>query len=228
MSFRTTFVGLIALVLSASAAFGSPLKDYKGADGGWLVFSISTGPGHLLVGQGQPANTNVVVKFRRVGERNGDSVSSQPSAALFGHSDYSGELDDKTRAAAESAAERSDLTIYPEVYNTQVFVLSLPPGDYEVYSVQLTGQFGRMTVWQTYDERAVPFHIEAGRTSYMGALTPVPKLGKNLLGLPAFKNWALIFNDEHDRDLAIARRNTPGLGAIDDGAQANGAEAGSH
>jgi hypothetical protein len=206
--------GLLALALSASAAVASPLKDYKGTDGGWLVFSVSTDMLHFVINQGQPDSTSVTLKFRRVGETTGDSVRSMPSV-LLGHSDFSGELDDKTRIAAQRLAERWGFTIHPETYNTQVFALRMAPGDYEIYWIQIDGSVPGKRLWETLDEHVLPFRIEGGRAIYLGALTPVPLIGKNFLGFPTLIRWVLITDDQHDRDLTIARRNSPDIGPVD-------------
>jgi hypothetical protein len=216
MGLRILCLCLLTVWLGATACVAAPLKDYKGADGGWLIFSVSTGhAGAWPFGRAGPAGTSVDVSFRRSGDPSGDRVTSTPETLVVGHKDLSGPLDAETRGRSGVVFALDDPTTGPEVYDTQIFALRMAPGHYEIYTVKVSAREARGTVWQTYDRRQQPFQITSGRALYLGAVTPVPRYKNNISGAPIFQGWSLVLDDEHERDLAVAQRATPDLGPVD-------------
>jgi hypothetical protein len=210
-------VATLCALLFWTAAVASPLSGYKGSDGGWLVLSATTAPGHIaiLLGPGWPVATTVKVEFRRVGSHESDHIVATPSGPFNPDCDLSAPLDDATRRAAEMGLPPQLTIDKGDVYSTKVFAVRLPPGDYEIYKVQVTGSTGAMKYYLTTGkDRRLPFRIEPDRVSYIGGLTAVPA-GGNFLGLYGFRRWRLVLTDEHERDLAVARHKVADLGAAD-------------
>src|SRR6185312_9341216 len=155
-------LGLCAVLVAAPPVWGRvPLKDYKGADAGQLILSFADGayPGPYAD-----------ISFRRVGSADGDWFMANNGGLFSGASTRYKHFDPKTSDAFAEAALQGDLG----VNDMGVYVLSLPPGDYEIYQVQLIADIYPQVFSQTFASQLIPFHITAGRATYLGALSAVP------------------------------------------------------
>lgn len=98
------------------------------------------------------------------------------------------------------------------VYEGFVSVLKLPPGKYELYNFSVFGGagFGSVT-WSSKQDFSVPFEVQAGKATYIGAYDCTPIFGEGIFGLRALAGMYWILSDQHDRDVPIARGREPGL-----------------
>ena len=202
MRVRAWILGLCAVLTVAPAAWGRvPLKDYKGADAGQLILSFADGayPGPYAE-----------ISFRRVGGVDGDWFMANNSGIFSRNFTRYRHFDPKTSKAFTDAALQGDLG----VNDMSVYVVSLPPGDYEIYEIQLIANIYPQISSQTFASQVIAFHISAGRATYLGALSAVPIERKGTFG-PIEEGWALAFNNQADRDLPIAQAHFPGLDPID-------------
>jgi hypothetical protein len=202
MAVRTWVLGFCAVLAVAPAAGARvPLKDYKGSDAGQLILSFADG-----AYPGPYAN----ISFRRVGALDGDWFTAHNGSMLSNNNTRSKHFDPKTSAAFTQAGLQGDLG----ANDMGVYVVSLPPGDYEIYEVQLLASLYPANFSQAFSEKAIPFHIGAGRATYLGALSAVPIQRKGTFG-PIPEGWALAFNNQADRDLPIARAHFGDLDPVD-------------
>jgi hypothetical protein len=195
-------LGLCAVLAVATPAWGRmPLKGYKGADAGQLILSFADGayPGPYAD-----------ISFRHVGSPDGDWFMANNGGLFSGNSTRYKHFDQKTSDAFTDAALQGDLG----VNDMGVYVVSLPPGDYVIYQVQLVANIYPEVFSQTFSSQLIPFHITAGRATYLGALSAVPIERRGTFG-PIPEGWALIFNHQGDRDLPIALAHFPSLDPID-------------
>jgi hypothetical protein len=202
MKVREMLLALCAVLIVAPAAWASvPLKDYKGPDAGQLILSFADG-----AYPGPYAN----ISFRRVGARDGDWFTAHNGSLFSNNSTRSKHFDSKTITAFTQAGLQGDVG----ANDMDVYVVSLPPGDFEIYEVELLANLYPQTFSQTFAEKVIPFHISAGRATYVGALSAVPIQRKGTFG-PIPEGWALAFNNQADRDLPIAKAHFRDLGPVD-------------
>jgi hypothetical protein len=96
----------------------------------------------------------------------------------------------------------------------RVFILSLPPGRYEIYDFGFSGTLIVAGVeWSSATPFSIPFTINAGEATYIGNFARAPSLGTRLepqLGAVGY----FVVSDQSERDLAIARARDPALPAV--------------
>jgi hypothetical protein len=202
MKVSAWILGLCALLAVAPPSWARvPLKDYKGADAGQLILSFADGayPGPYAD-----------ISFRRVGSPDGDWFMANNGGLFSGNSTRYKHFDPQTSGAFTDAALQGDLG----ANDMGVYVVSLPPGDYEIYQVQLIANIYPQVFSQTFSSQLIPFHIAAGRATYLGALSAVPIQRRGAFG-PIPEGWALVFNHQAARDLPIAQAHVQSLDPID-------------
>ena len=195
------FLAVIA-ALPATFAFAAPLSGYKGPDAGQVVLSVAIGS--------IPAGTWAVIHYRRTGGPDGDALNANNSS-LTGHYDaVLPTFDEKTTAFVEKngVAARLKKNFWT------VYVVALAPGDYEIDSIRvnsrpLSAPTGEM--WQTFDRGVVPFHVDAGRATYVGSIAVVTREQPAPLGV-VYQGWLTILSDQGERDLAVAAKR---MGALE-------------
>jgi len=211
MPLRAVFLSLLAVAF-ATAASASSLKDYKGADAGRLVLGIAAASAPL---------TNVEIRFRRVSDKTSDGFRVDAPAPFFGA--FGGKVMDKPDATADafdpattSRVQAGGMQIAGGQNYIDVKVLSLPPGQYEIYTVVLNDCPGMYCLTETFGRVRIPFEIKPGRASYVGRLSVVgieKPLG--LMHRLSFWRWVLNLNDQPDQDLPLAAQHAPDLGPVD-------------
>jgi hypothetical protein len=203
MSIRACLFSL-AVLLAATPVFAAG-QDYNGPDGGWLVFSITTGTRN-------PDGTDVIVNFRPVGGGSAHTEESQPQGMFHSNADATAAtFDPQTQAIVSGAA----LSLMNGPTKTDVYAVRLPPGRYEVFYVQVSGAQGTVHYASHFTSHPIGFAINAGRTTYLGSITPAPISIPGLFGLPRFVRWVRILTDQSERDLAIAAAHGATLGPVD-------------
>jgi hypothetical protein len=202
MKVRAAVLALLLVALGSPASALTP-PDYTGADGGWVVFSLTIG--------GLWLPTDVTVMFHRLDARRRWIVGWLPSGVL-GHNDLTGPIDRATSLAVPDAPP----SVRSIQYFTSVYAIRLPPGKYAITFVQVKAYEAPITYSARWDKDEIPFEVTAGRATYVGGLGFVPVvLGKNVFGQMSQSGWRRLLLDEADRDLAIARQKSPGLGPVD-------------
>ena len=178
-------LALLGVVVSLAGCGAPGAANYKGADAGTLVLSI---------GYTEPSTDYYNMYYRTVAAptRLG-AVSIHTSSDIFRVIDYTG---------ADTGSVVAD---------------RLAPGTYEFFKVVASGQDG--TSHTSTNDFSLPFVIKPGETTYLGSFT-------GMLITEKKRDWLLfqdydapagvyfVVSDQHERDLAIARKREPNLPAV--------------
>jgi len=169
--------------------------SYKGADAGTLITALTaeTGTGF----------TSLSLIFRR---RDGSDLSRV----------YWGQKDnfDLRPLDIVTATETGVLDVRP-----------LPPGDYEIFNYDCFTYRGAVSrnVYMDFSDNfsakgafSIPFTIQPGRATYVGAFRAIAVPAKNLIGMTVTGGAYFILTDQRERDTALARGQMPQLGPVDD------------
>ncbi len=200
----SVLIGVLVAFVAGRAAADTAIKNYSGPDGGWIVFS-ETNPE-------VPHKTRIFFRIRQVGGR-GQYVD--PAASLFQRAtpvDVSAAaFDPLTRAQTHAAAASEGLDLWDMPNSTVVFVFREPPGEYEVYEVNVS-YIGTATWVNALEKgRVIPITVAAGKTTYVGSFNTAPLRRPNTWKGGYVPDWLLVVNDQSQRDLPIARRKAPDL-----------------
>jgi len=104
---------------------------------------------------------------------------------------------------------------FPDMPNRsgRAMAVSLPPGEYELYSwtlyIQTFGGYGYISPRQP--PQPLSFVVTAGRVTYLGSLHAETVMGKNLLGLEVPGGGAIDISDQFERDSALFSAKFPNL-----------------
>lgn len=203
MKIRTAVIGVMLAFTATRPSAASGLTQYKGADGGWLIFSVTAS-----------GLTGVDVYVRKIGEEGkGDRITVNPCAGFTHPEDITApSVNEKIRAQMESAGKS------PVGWRTctDVIVRRLPPGDFELNNVG-AGLSGWISYRQNFPNFSAPFTVTTGRATYAGAISAIGSEGKSMFGAPAFGGWSVFIDDYFDRDTAIAQNKMIISGPIDRG-----------
>jgi hypothetical protein len=207
---------LLPALLAATPATAHPLwgyPDYKGPDAGHLVLSLTAGN---LGGV-----EDIQVRFHRTDTAGWtDETIKWVPHNPFSPDDFSGPLDEPTRHKTQG------LDLKPPAegdYRTDVEVVNLQPGKYQIdwVGVRLRPGSGGGFDYKVKFTPTTEFEIKPSSSEYAGAFTTVAVGGaavaKTWLGNvsgPGIAGWLLVFSDEADRDLPIARTKAE-LGPLD-------------
>jgi hypothetical protein len=195
---------LVFVFVAGRAAADTAFKEYGGPDGGWIVFS-ETNPD-------VPNKTRALIRIRVVGGR-GQFIASGPTLTTgpIPPDASAPAFDSQTRAQTRASVERDGLQLWDMPNSTVVFVFREPPGEYEIYEVDVSYIGSTACVNALEKGHVIHVTVTAGKTTYVGAFNATPlKRPQTWLGgyVPA---WLLILNDQSARDLPIARRKAPDL-----------------
>lgn len=153
-------------------------KSYKGADAGYLVYSVSS--------------------------------LDQPMQFRFLYRRIPAEARPKWTGSLKCSCQGPLIGLYPFKMDFKghesgnVDVETLPPGQYEAYSFEVTtGSLAYGGTWTPKQEFSIPFTIQPGQTTYIGNFA---RSTDSTMGLGYF-----IISDKLDRDMAIARTKAPAL-----------------
>ena len=202
MNTRAVLIALVLLALGPRASANGSIwdyRDYKGADGGWVVFSLNTLPMSL--------STVAGVQFRKVGGGGGGGFTWAASG-VGSYSDLTAPLDEKSR----DVLSRDPTAFLDGPFRTIVYAVRVPPGRYEIYSTNILTFVSNQAISQKFDKSTLPFEVRSGQTVYAGAIFLVPRRPPNSLRF--FSGWSELLVDESDRDIAIAKTKSPGIGPV--------------
>jgi hypothetical protein len=176
----TVFVG--ALVAMPAAARSTD-KDYMGADGGYLIYSVGT----IRIGM------DFDFSYRRTSTLDGQLVK-----------DWKGKIKPKLGGAIYLKIKNPD---FSGKETGHVVIRRLPPGRYEVHSFFFGGPnlAGTTYSWSPAKPFSLPFDVKSGEATYIGSFMRSPSLGTPLqaaLGAAGF----FVVADRSERDLPIAKR----------------------
>jgi hypothetical protein len=174
--FGRWLVGLLAILLFGQPA-SAAARDYEGADGGTLIYSVST----LRIAM------NFTFKYRRL-----------PSPAVPGVK-WDGTIACKCVGFFQ-AQKGGD---YTGQETGQVKIERLPPGDYEIYDFG----FGGTSSFSSRNKFSLRFTIRPGEATYIGNYARSPSLGTPLAkSLGALGFFIVSSKAERDLRIARARR----------------------
>lgn len=205
-------LSLLALAMSAGSTAAEPLKGYKGADAGRLVFGLAAPMDPL---------TNVNIRFRRVTDQAEDRIDVWAPSHFFGMwggkaTDVADVMSDAFDQTTANQVARGGRVIYPGKTYTDVRVLSLPPGQYEINYILVTDCPSMYCATEIFKKVRVPFEIMPGRSTYLGRLSVVAVAARNRLTHKlVFYRWVLNLNDQSGQDLPIAATHATDLGPVD-------------
>lgn len=187
--------------IAAQPGAASDLTQYKGADGGWVIFSVTA-----------TGLTGVNVYVRRIGEAgSGDRITLQPCSGLTHPEDIAApSVDEKISARMESAGKS------PVSWRTctDVIVRRMPPGEFELNNAD-AGLGGWINYSQGFPNFSAPFAVVAGHGTYVGAISVIGSERRNVFGAPQFGGWSVFIDDDFDRDTTVARKKITISGPID-------------
>ena len=185
--FRMAVLGLLALAAAAAAPAKSPPKDYAGADGGYLIYSVGT----IKIGM------DYSFAYHRTAAPDGTAVN-----------DWKSRIEPSLGGAIYLKIKNPDFT---GGESGHVIVRRLPPGQYVVDSFFFAGWTpGAAHRWSSARPFALPFTIAPGQATYIGSFMRAPSLGTSLQKQLKAAGFFVVA-DRSDRDLPIARAKVPAL-----------------
>ncbi len=175
---------LFALLLSGCAASGtaSVAKAYQPQPGepvGWLAGSLAARGGEFGSFSGNS------VDFRLVGGKHAGNFYLYVVGTMDG---YPPKID---------LVEGNNFL--------QTYLVPMKPGRYEVYAGSMSTDTGMasFSVNSKKNQVSLPFQIEAGKVTYLGAFTTESFGGKNLFGQRIRAGAYFVVTNERERDLAL-------------------------
>jgi hypothetical protein len=202
MKLFTRLLAAVILLVSASAANAEEnpqVAGYKGADAGRLALSMAL-----------PQSFSAQVVIKRLAPLGQAAISDERSWLKPSH-DFSGEGPDTLTGPLVQAGYSYH---FRNSFKGDVFVETLPPGHYLITDVWSGGQIGSLSYTQPYNDLAIPFDIEAGKTTYLGEFGFWNLAAKGLLGLKSNGGWLLTIRDQSARDFPIAKTRFGDLGEV--------------
>ena len=172
----------IMLMLSAASHAGALEGDYRGEDGGYLVYSVGT----IRIGM------QFEFSYRRVALSNGAEAN-----------DFKGRIVPKVGGMWTLKVKNPD---FSGRETGHVVIRRLPAGRYVIDRFNFGGHLPGVGDFRWSPERpfALPFDIKPNRTTYVGSFMRAPSLGTALqptLGAVGF----FVITDRSARDLPVAR-----------------------
>lgn len=186
---RVLLLGILPMLLSACQSSGgvrlSPLiAPETGAPSGRVVGALGA---VYERGGAVPFQMNTVY-FRAVGERSGGEIFLSLLSVVPG--------DNKNLAIADGR-----LFVNP-------FALTLKPGDYEIYALEMRSDSGYVSQSQRTrtEYSSIGFHVEAGQVVYLGRMLAHAFNGNSVLGWNFRAGARIEIHDamEEDRKLLIS------------------------
>ena len=189
--FRLWVLCIVVLGWASPAMAGNTSSDYRGDDGGYLVYAVGT----IAIGM------RFDFPYRRVALLDGTTVQ-----------DWQGSIAPTVGGAWVLKIKNPDFTGRESGH---VVVRRLPPGSYLIDQFAFSGGgFGMGTIdWSSAVPFAMRFTIQPGAATYIGSFMRAPSLGTPLEPQLNAAGYFLIA-DRSARDLPIARSKVPILGTI--------------
>ncbi len=97
-----------------------------------------------------------------------------------------------------------------------VFVIPLPPGDYEFRDFLLSHKGGYATTyWSAREKFSIPFTIESGKAIYIGEVKVIHLFAKNLFGISVPDGGVFVGSDQSERDIPLLKKSYPFLDPVE-------------
>jgi len=186
---RIAVVFVLSLLGGCASDSGRIPEDYSDADRGWLVLSM------LTTNDNRFRNTFLRIRSKD-GSRN--TFVQYTSNRIAG--DFGAPINSRQPRDFDTANENGNVLVRP-----------LPAGDYEIYSFSAAGWGWEL---EPPTDFSIPFSIQAGSASYIGSFKVHPIFGTNILGTSNQPGMFFVVTDETERDLAVARSKSAGIGSI--------------
>ena len=178
---------VIAFLLSVGLIGAASAREppaYSGPDAGYVVLAVGTSSNHY---------SNYRLHLRKNGDTTFDQYFEYIPRDLFvGQSADFSEPDEKG----------------------VVISRPLPPGDYEIYNLEVLRTVSR-DFWKAKDDFSITFTVKTGETTYLGDFRGM-MLGQPRLFGPSGDGAYFIVSDKSARDLPLARskKDTPAKGNV--------------
>lgn len=184
---RRTLTSLVTAGLLA-LAFGQPalaagFGKYAGADVGQLVLSIAAA-----------TSDHNTIEIRAAGTRKG-------LGSVYYHLGHGVDFTEPGGATKEFLAMKAGPSLHPQYapFTGQVAALRLPPGPYEIWSIEAKMALGFYVV----SREVIPFEVLPSQTTYLAEIRMTP-IDSGPWGQGA--RWRIDLNDRSARDMPIARQ----------------------
>ena len=203
MCLRTILCCLLSLAIVGPAIGDTPLDGYKNPDAGRLILSVAV-DGFIP--------TDAVIHFRTIGGDEHGSVRS-PGGKWLSKADASA---DQFDLQTQTAIQRLGLEVTYTKNDLSVHVIDLPPGDYEIYEMDVDGNRSGFRWRQKLPIGPLGFHISSSRTTYFGRFSVVAVTrAMGLFHVHDLHHWTWIFTEQAQSDLPIATLHHGDLGPVD-------------
>lgn len=180
------FLALLVAIGGLGGCASDPVnRRYSGNDGGYLVYSI----GRLR----EPAD--FVIYYRRDRQESG---LFQDNGLLVYNSD-------KPFGNKPDFQDSTETGLVGTHY--------LEPGNYEIYSFDVTLRDVFQQTGSPMHNFSIPFTIRPGQITYIGDYNCVKMMGSDLFGNPVGASAYFVVSDKHVRDLTIAHNRDARLPA---------------
>lgn len=94
----------------------------------------------------------------------------------------------------------------------RILTQALPEGDYEFVGFEVEEQVGWTIVTSKYDNFSMPFHIDAGKATYVGDfMAEIDRYRLDFFGRKIPESFYFVISDKNARDLPLARKLYPDL-----------------
>jgi hypothetical protein len=175
---RYLFITIIIATFTNCATGNYIPKDYAGED-----------VGHAIVSVGHTKETNYYsykLLFRTKDQMSHNNVGYfTPTFSKMNDDDY---VTETTIGTVE--------------------IMKLPPGDYEIYNVEIFENLGMLqTTYSAKNEFSIPFQIKPNETQYLGEFIAV-NLGKKFLDA-SIGGAYFILDDKMERDINYIKKKNP-------------------
>ena len=199
---------VIAAAIAASAQAAPKLKPYQGPDSGRLILSIAASR--------TPEMAWRLLCFHKVGEPGVGTVSFVPVGFFRDHIQFTEPAPGAGRTQT-ILKSRFGLSYSAMPVAGDVKIFSLEPGDYEIDSVQQSGNDDcRAGQGEVGRDVSIPFKVRPGRSVYLGEFKFLGVHGKfDQFDETTLSDYRIVLSDQGARDLPVARSRDPGLGDVD-------------
>lgn len=181
----------ILVILFVILPLGSTARaETPPADRGTLIYSVGT----------IEIPMNFSFSYRRIALNSGEAVRDSGGTIGCG-------------CVGIFRARRSDVD-YEGRERGKVYILSLPPGEYEIFDFGFGGTIGTLAIASSSARRfSLRFRIGSGEATYIGNFARAPSMGTPLRARFGAAGYFVISN-KSERDIPIARRREPALSEV--------------
>jgi len=176
------FAVSLALLLGACASPGRIPLDYRGADAGSVVISI---------GQTRKTSYPLYSLVFRKQHRSADPQQGEEGSFMY---------------APFGIFEKSEADYQSDQEKGSIFVKSLPPGEYEIYKLDISWTTGMAQgSFSSTKDFSIPFEVKPNATTYLGNYQANRTDGKNLFGMTVPGGAVFVVANRKESDIALVK-----------------------